>query len=447
MKYTILIILSIMLSISSVYSDDISLSVYNKDLAIVKISDEMSFEEGVQTLSFTDVSERIDPTSVRFSAEKGDIHILEQNFRYDLVNSQKVLERYIDKTITIWVKEGELIEGVLLSVAGDVVIKAKDERIKIVKVSSIERFEFPELPEGLITKPTLFWKLRSEKAIKTATEVSYMTGGFDWHAEYTAVISDDEKEMELSSWVSINNNSGATYENARLKLIAGDIHRVRPELPIRKMIAPPVSLMEEEIQEGFEERELFEYHLYELQRRTTVNNAEIKQIALFPTTNTKVSKLLIYDTWKNPERVTANIEFINSEKDGLGMPLPAGKVRVYKRDTDGAIEFIGEDALNHTPKNEKIHLMLGMAFDIVAERKLTDSRRISKTIREETVEISLRNRKDEAVSITAVEHLRGDWEIIKKSDDFVKKDAYTAEFTVKIPADSTKTISYTVRYR
>ncbi len=447
MKYPILLVLTIILSISSGYSEDISLSVYNKDLAIVKISDEMSFKDGVQTISFTDVSERIDPTSVRFSAEKGNIHILEQNFRYDLVNSQKVLERYIDKTITIWVKEGELIEGELLSVAGDVVIKAKDEGIKIVKVSSIERFEFPELPEGLVTKPTLFWKLRSDKATTTGTEVSYMTGGFDWHAEYTAVVSDDEKEMELSSWVSINNYSGATYEDAQLKLIAGDIHRVRPEMPMRKMIAPPVSLMEEGIREGFEERELFEYHLYELQRRTTVNNAEIKQITLFPTTHTTVSKLLIYDSWKNSERVTANIEFINSEKDGLGMPLPAGKVRVYKRDTDGAIEFIGEDVVNHTPKNEKIRLMLGMAFDIVAERKVVDSRRISRTIREETVEISLRNRKEETVSITAVEHFRGDWDIIKKSDDFVKKDAYTAEFTVEISADSTKTISYTVRYR
>ena len=302
MKNTILLILSIILSISSGYSEDISLSVYNKDLAIVKISDEMSFKDGVQTLSFTDVSERIDPTSVRFSAEKGDIHILEQNFRYDLVNSQKVLERYIDKTITIWVKEGELIEGELLSVAGDVVIKGKDEDIKIVKLSSIERFEFPELPEGLVTKPTLFWKLRSEKAIMTGTEVSYMTGGFDWHAEYTAIVSDDEKEMELSSWVSINNYSGATYEDAKLKLIAGDIHRGRPEIPMRKMIAPPVSLMEEGIREGFEERELFEYHLYELQRRTTVNNAEIKQIALFPVTTTKVRKLLIYDSWKRKFR-------------------------------------------------------------------------------------------------------------------------------------------------
>ena len=274
-----------------------------------------------------------------------------------------------------------------------------------------------------------------------------MTGGFDWHAEYTAVVSDDEREMEISSWVSVNNNSGATFEDATLKLVAGDVHRVRPGIPIRREIAAKATLMQEESRVGFEERGLFEYHLYELQGRTTVNNAEIKQIALFPVTTTKVSKLLIYDSWKNAIRVSANIEFTNSEKDGMGMPLPAGKVRVYKHDTDGAIEFVGEDALYHTPKNEKVRLMLGTSFDIVAERKVVETRRISQAIREDTIEIALRNRKEESVSVMAVEHLMGDWEIIRKSDDFVKKDAYTAEFTVEIPSDSEKTITYTVRYR
>ncbi len=447
MKRTIFTILIIMLSVSTVYAKETSLTVYNNDLAIVKIADEMRFEKGFQIISFTDVSERIDPTSVLFSAEEKNVNIIEQNFRYDLVNSQKVLERYIDKAITIWVKEGELIEGILQSVKGDVVIKGKDGGIKIVKIGAIERFEFPELPEGLITRPTLFWKLFSEKGLKTNTEVSYMTGGFDWHAEYTAVVSDDEREMEISSWISVNNNSGATFEDATLKLVAGEVHRIRPGIPIRREIAAKATLMQEEARVGFEERELFEYHLYELQGRTTVNNAEIKQIALFPVTTTKVRKLLIYDSWKNAIRVSANIEFTNSEKDGMGMPLPAGKVRVYKHDTDGAIEFVGEDALYHTPKNEKVRLMLGTSFDIVAERKVVDTRRISQTIREDTIEIALRNRKEESVSVMAVEHLMGDWEIIRKSDDFVKKDAYTAEFTVEIPADSEKTITYTVRYR
>ncbi|MFC1650644.1 DUF4139 domain-containing protein [Candidatus Latescibacterota bacterium] len=449
MKYLVLTALVIIFSGFSgsyVYSDDISLSVYNDDLAIVKISDVMSFEKGIQTITFTNVSKRVDPTSVRFSSVNGGINVLEQNFRYDLVNSQKVLERYIDKKITIWVKDGELIEGVLMSVAGDVVVNDNGGNIKIVKLNSIERFEFPELPEGLVTKPTLFWKLRSERKVETAAEVSYMTAGFDWHAEYTAVIDESEKKMEVSSWVSIDNNSGATYDNAKLKLIAGDVNRIKPEVQYKRM--PSTMAMQQEDAAGsFEERGLFEYHLYELQGRTTVNNAEIKQISLFPNTAVKAEKLLIYDPRKNPTRVTANIEFTNSERDGLGMPLPAGIVRVYKSDTDGAVEFIGEDAIKHTPKNEKVRLALGTSFDITAERKVADSNRISRSIIEESIEIIFRNRKEETVSITAVEHFWRDWDIINKSDDFVKKDAFTAEFTVEIPAGSEKIISYTVRHR
>ncbi len=447
MNRVVLIIFLAAITVSQGFPEDISLTVYNTNLGVVKIVDEMSFDKGFQTISFTDVSERIDPTSVRFTVKKGEVSIIEQNFRYDLVNSQKVLQRYIDRNITIRLEEGELIEGVLQSVSGDVVLKAKEGGIKIVKLNAIKQFDFPELPEGLITRPTLFWKLYSKNTIKTLAEVSYMTSGFDWHAEYTAVVSDDEKEMELSSWVSINNNSGATYEDAKLKLVAGDIHRVRPQKLIRREFAVKAELMEEQPGRGFEERQLFEYHLYELDGKTTVNNSEIKQIALFPAAKAKVKKLLIYDQWKNDRKVSVIIEFTNAEKDGLGMPLPAGKVRVYKIDTDGAMEFVGEDALDHTPKDEDVRLVLGYAFDVAAERKVVDISRISKTVLEETVEISLRNRKDESVNITAVEHLRGDWEIIEKSDKFEKKDAYTIEFTVDIPDGSEKTITYTVRYK
>jgi len=442
----VLTIICSIISEISVCSEEVSISVYNDNLGIVKISDVMSFDKGIQTKTFTGVSKLVDPTSVRFSAENGGIEVLEQNFRYDLVNSQKVLERYIDKRITVWVKDGELIEGVLMSVAGDVVISDNGGTIKIVKLNSIERFEFPELPEGLVTKPTLFWKIMSNKKIETPAEVTYMTAGFDWHAEYTAVIDDSETKMEVSSWVSIDNNSGATYENAKLKLIAGEVNRIKPQIMTKRM-AVTMAMPMEDAGAGFEERGLFEYHLYELQGKTTVNNAEIKQISLFPNTVVNAEKILIFDPQKNPTGVTANIEFTNSERSGLGMPLPAGTVRVYTRDTDGAVEFIGEDALKHTPKNEKVRLTLGTSFDIAAERNVADSKRISRTIIEETVEISLRNRKEEAVTVTAVEHFWRDWEILTQSDEFVKKDAKTAEYIVNIPPDSEKIITYTVRHR
>ncbi len=431
---------------AAVCAEEISLTVYNDDLGIVKIADNMSFSSGIQTMTFTDVAKRVDPTSVRLTTEIGGIKILEQNFRYDLVNSQKVLERYLDKRINIWVREGELIDGTLLSVSGDVVVADNNGGIKIVKLNAVERFEFSELPEGLITRPTLFWKIRSERTVETPTEVTYMTGGFGWHAEYAAVINEKETDMELSSWVSIENNSGATYENARLKLIAGDINRVEPEIQLKRMPATMAMPMEGSAG-GFEERGLFEYHLYELQGRSTVNNAEIKQISLFPKTVVNAENLLIYDSHINPTGVTVNIEFINSEKSGLGMALPAGKVRVYKADTDSAIEFIGEDELKHTPKNEKVRLRLGTSFDIAAERRVMESDRVSRTVIDETVEVSLRNRKEEAVIVTAVEHFWRDWEILTQSDEFVRKNANTAECTVLIQPDSEKIIRYTVRHR
>ena len=447
MKRLILINVLITFLLYPVYGDEISLTVYNEDMAIVKIGKEMNFKKGIQEIMFTGVADRIDPTSVRFSAFNDDVRIIEQNYRYDLVNSQKVLQRYIDREVTLLVKNGDVIEGILQSVTGDVVIKNRNNRLNIVKTDAIKRYDLPDLPDGLITKPTLFWKLYSTKEDKTNTEITYITGGFSWHAEYTAVISDDEKTMEISSWVSVDNNSGATYEDAALKLVAGDIHRVTPETPIYKRQMISATAGEEEVPGGFEERELFEYHLYDLQRRTTVYNAEIKQISLFDPQRIHAQKRFVFDSRKDPLKVSVSMEFINSDKDGLGMPLPKGKVRVFKRDTDGSIEFIGEDSIDHTPKNEKVRLTLGKAFDLAAERRVLDTQRISPLVREQTIEISLRNRKTEPVSITAVEHLWGDWEILKTSHEYEKKDAYTAEFTVNVLEDSETKILYTVRFR
>lgn len=447
MKHIVLLCITVLLTFPACYAAEVSLTVYNSDLAIVKILDSMNFTRGIQTLTFTDVAERIDPTSVRFSVLNSDVKVIEQNYRYDLINSTKVLQRYIDRKVSLWVKDGNLIEGILQSVAGDVVLRSPNGGINIIRNDAIERYELPELPDGLIIRPTLFWKLNSSNEGKANTEVSYMTGGFFWHAEYTAVVSDDEKTMELSSWVSVENNSGAYFKNADLKLVAGDIHRVKTEEPAYKrqlMLAVPTG---EESMAGFEERELFEYHLYDLGRKTDVNNAEIKQIALFNPAQVKAVKRFVFDSRKNPGKVSVSMEFENAEKDGLGIALPAGKVRVYKRDTDRAIEFVGEDSIAHTPKNEKVRLSLGNAFDLVAERQVTDTRRISPTIREQTIEISLRNRKTEQVDITSIEYLWSDWEVLKKSHDYVKKDAYTLEFTVTVPPDGETKITYTVRLK
>ncbi len=422
----------------------VSLTVYNNDLAVVKQTETLSLERGVQTRTLTGVPDRIDPTSVRFLPGGDGVTVLEQNYRYDLVNSTKVLERYLDTRISLVLEEdGGLVEGILKSVAGDIVLTADDGRTAIVRTDAVERFDLPALPDGLVTRPTLYWTLNSGRAGDARAEISYMTGGMSWHAEYTAVAADDERSLELSSWVSVENNSGGAYEDAALKLVAGDVNRVRPE-PKMMRAAAPMALDEAEAG-GFAERGLFEYHLYDLGRRTDIMNAEIKQIALFDPARADAEKRFVYDARKNADKVAVIMEFTNSGEDGLGMPLPAGKVRVFKRDTDGELEFVGEDSIDHTPRNERVRLMLGHAFDIAAERTVMDTRRISQRVREETVEIELRNRKEEAVRVTISEHMWGDWEILRSSHDHEKKDAYTAEWVVDVPADGEVTVTYSAR--
>jgi len=424
-----------------------ALTIYTADCAVVRLIDEMSFEKGLKTLSFTGISKSIDPTSVRFSTVKSGIHIVEQNFRYDLAGSHRVLERYIDRDITLITGDGVVIEGTLMSITEDIVVQQKEGGLTVVRADAVKQYSLPELPEGLISHPTLFWLVYSDMTRTTDTEISYITYGLGWQADYTAVVNDDETGMELSSWVTIINNSGVSYENAALKLVAGDLNIVRPEPRLKRDLMFAAQVADEEYGKGFEERGLLEYHLYELQGKTTVGDSETRQIALFPPSEVRVEKRLLFDQRKNNGKVAVAIEFVNSEAEGLGMPLPAGKVRVYKRDTDRAIEFVGEDMLDHTPKNERRRLTIGSSFDVVAERTILDTRHISQTVREETVSIQFRNRKEEAVQVTAIEHLYGDWDIIEQSDRFEKKDAFTAECTVAVPADAEKTVTFTVRYR
>lgn len=447
MKRLMTTLLILMSAASPAVAAETALTVYNTDLAIVRIVDSMSFEKGVQAMAFTGVANRIDPTTVRFTAKNAGVTVVEQNYRYDLVDSRKVLERYIDRSVTLVVEGESVIEGVLLSVDGDIVLRDSSGRVNIVRLDAIERYDLPELPGGLVTRPTLVWTLHSERAATSETEISYMTGGFFWHAEYSAVISDDETKMEISSWVSVDNRSGASFENADLKLVAGDVHRTAPQMAPEGRGMMKSMVMEDASIQGFEERGLFEYHLYDLGRKTDIMNNEIKQISLFDPATSGAEKRFVYDSSRDAGKVSVGIEFANTEKNGLGMALPAGVVRVYKRDSDGAVEFVGEDRIGHTPKNEKVRLTLGKAFDIAAERNVTDVRRITDRVREQSVEIVFRNRKDENVTVTAVEKLWGDWEILDASHKYVKKDAYTVEFTVPVSADGESKVTYTFRMK
>ena len=429
--------------------EQVAVTVYNENIGLVKELREISIAQGESEVDFKDVPSRIDPTSVHFVSRTapGAVAILEQNYQYDLVSASKLLEKYVDNKVTVFTKEEKVFEGMLLSFDGQSLVLAPEGKqgpVTVVSMEQVRDISFPALPGGLITKPTLVWKLLCEKPGKHNVEVSYLTEGLDWHAEYVAVSDAKDESVRLNGWVSVDNRSGATYKDAKLKVVAGAIHRVTPA-PMRVRKALPEEALSYQAVAGMEERPFFEYHLYSLPRTTTIRNNEVKQISLFPETKANVKKVFTYDGQQNPQEVRITLEMVNSEAEGLGMPLPEGKVRVYKEDIDKSLEFVGEDAVKHTPKGEKLRLYLGNAFDVVGERTETSSRQITRTLREITVEIKLRNHKEEAVDVSVIEHFWGDWKMVTSSHPPVKKDARTAEFKVNVPKDQEAVVTYTVR--
>lgn len=437
-------------------SAEVSVTIYNQDLGLVKDVRELEFKKGTSVIKFTDVAALIDPTSVHFKpvSPSDRVSILEQNYQYDLVSSAKILQKYVDKEIELFTKSSEprgqekSYKGKLLSYSNEnVTLQEAEGAIRIVRLDEVRDLYFPSLPEGLITKPTLVWLLDSQVSGKRKAEVSYLTSGINWHAEYVAVVDQRDENLELAGWVSVDNRSGATYEDAKVKLIAGEVHRVREErIPLRvaKGYAPEIAAAGPQ----FEEKAFFEYHLYTLLRPATIKDNEIKQVSLFPSANVKTRKIFTYDGAKYETKVRVELEFKNSEDAGLGMPLPEGKIRVYKEDVDKALEFVGEDKIDHTPKDEKVRVFLGNAFDIVGERQKIDFKKIREDITEETYQIKLRNHKEEAVEVVVVEHLYAytEWEIRESTLPYEKKDANTIEFKIQLDPDQEVLLNYTVRY-
>ncbi|UCF79596.1 MAG: DUF4139 domain-containing protein [Candidatus Eiseniibacteriota bacterium] len=429
------------------HAGQVAVTVYNENIALVKELREMSFSKGESEVEFTGVPSRIDPTSVHFVSKTAPdaVAILEQNYEYDLVSATKLLEKYVDSRITVFSEDEKMFEGLLLSYDAQNLVLAPEGKggpVTVVSREEVRHVVFPTLPRGLITRPTLVWKLLCEKAGEHQAEVSYLTDGMNWHAEYVAVSGAGDDVLGIAGWVSVDNRSGATYEDAKLKLVAGAVHRVQEKR------RPPL-LVEAEMPlaaaAAMEERAFFEYHLYSLERPTTLKNNEVKQVSLFPEAQVKTKKVFTYDGARYPKDVRITLEFKNTEAEGLGVPLPKGVVRVYKEDIDKSLEFIGEDAIEHTPKGEKVRIYVGNAFDIVGERSRESFRQITKTLREETFQIKLRTHKEEPIEVTVVERIWGQWQIVESSHEYVKKDANTVEFTVTVPVEQEVVVRYTTR--
>ena len=451
--------------------ESVALTVYNGGYGVVREVRMLDVGEDGK-VQFTDVAKRIDPTTVHFkSLTDKDAKLLEQNYQYDLVSAEKLLDKYIDKPLEI-VAEGGRYAGTLLSFdGGQLVLRQEDGKIVMIqRADNVRDIRFSALPGGLLTRPTLLW-LVAGKAGRHTCEVTYQTGGLGWHAEYVLVLGGDDATADLSGWVSVENRSGKAYKGAHMKFIAGDVRREQPPAP-RRVRGREMLMAADARGDAMEEKAFFEYHMYTLPRPTTVADNEIKQLEMFtPVRGFDVEKKFLYGPARNyrwrggrntnrsygvtsDKKVQVFIHFRNDEKNKLGIPLPAGKVRVYKKDpADEALEFIGEQRIDHTPRNEKIELEVGNAFDLVGERRQTnftvDNNRRMMT---ETIEIKLRNNKkpgEGPVTIRAKEpmHRSREWRITEKSHDFEKLDAHTIAFDVKVEPDKEEVVTYTVEYR
>jgi hypothetical protein len=444
--------------------------------AVVRDVRVLNLPKGRGEVKFTDVAALIDPTTVSFTsiADPNGTSVLEQNYQFDLVSNERLLEKFIDKPITVTVVRGdkaETITGTLLSTQGGILLKHDDGDIEVL--NGYSGLSLPKLPEGLITRPTLVWDVNSKAGGPQQVRVGYQTEGITWWTDYNIVY--DEKNnsggtMDLSAWVSILNHSGATYADAKLKLIAGDVHRAPVARNMSRLSPAAASQNSLGMDGGFEEKTFFEYHLYTLGRPTTIPDRSTKQVELFPAAHkVPVEKVLVYNGlgqnfWFDPynpiqdqnfgvqsnKDVDVYLRFKNSKEQGLGMPLPAGKIRVSKLDTaDGSLEFIGEDLIKHTPRDEQVLVKMGHAFDVVGERKQTEFKSEGRgRVITESYEIKVRNHKDTPVDVIVTEPLFrwSTWEITKSSPDFKKVDSRTIQFPLTIPKDGEGAVTYTVRY-
>lgn len=477
----------------------IQITVYNQDFALVKEEREVTLERGLNPVFLGNVAAQIEPTSVYVKSltAPGSVRVLEQNYEYDLVHQAKLLEKYLGSEIEFEFYEpqtGKLREikkarllatgwsrgtpqqtryygyqpGGFYSTGTGMIVEMDDK----IYMNPGGRMVLPEIPEGLILRPQLTWKLESEKSGRHKMEISYITRGINWNADYVAVIEPNEKFLDLTGWVTLDNRSGVMYPEAKLLLMAGDVRLVHPGQPIAGDLSGYGKMARSEsARPQFTEKEFFEYHLYTLQRPTNVLDNQKKQIEFTSASKVPIEKLYVYDgaqignRWQgydiysirtqpqygteSNKKVFVMIEFMNKKKHNLGIPLPKGKVRVYKTDTDDSRQFVGEDLIDHTPSGEKLRLYVGNAFDIVGERKQTEFKKISERVIQETFEIRIRNQKSkEKAEVRVVEHLYrwNDWEILEKNHPYLKTDSRTIEFRVSVDPKEEKVINYTVQY-
>jgi hypothetical protein len=439
---------------------DLNVTVYNSNIALVRDVRNLTLPTGTFRLKFMDIAATVNPATVHFRSltEPDKLDVIEQNYEYDLLEPAKLLHKYVGKEVTLvrsyqdnGTTKHEEIKATLLSDNNGQVWKIGND---IVTGGYAESYRFPDIPANLYDRPTLVMSLENSGARKQQIETSYLANNLSWNSDYVLTVSRDDKSADLDGWVTLVNNSGTAFHNARLQLVAGDVNRVQGGV-IGGLIAKEATAARAPAPQ-FEQENFSEYHLYTLGRRTSVEDKETKQISLLEGSNIPIEKLFIVNgqnyyyrnatpgqAQKDP--VMVYYKFKNEEKGGLGMPLPAGTVRVYQKDSKGGVLFAGEDRISHTPKDESVSIHIGNAFDVVETRKQTDYKKIDTHTYEMEYEITLRNHKDIPVTVQVNEPIGGDWEMLDSSYKFTKTAAFAAQFQVPVDKNGTSVLKYRVR--
>jgi hypothetical protein len=442
----------------------VNITVYNSNLGLVRETRRLTLPSGRIALRFADVTAQIKPETVHLASllSPTALRILEQNYQYDLLNPGKLMDKFVGKQITLVMRRYqnnseifEPVQATLLSNNAGQVWRINGQIV--INPTNIVEMRFPDVPKNLVATPTLVWDIENRDAGTQTLEASYLTNGMNWRADYVLIVNADDTKGDLQGWVTLMNSSGATFEDAKLQLVAGDVNRVSEERTYA--LAGEMAKRGVADESQFQEQGFFEYHLYTLQRPTTIRDNETKQVSLLEAAGFDVKKEFVlsgqrqyYTGYNNPgqpikEKVGVFIQFRNAQQNKLGMPLPAGTIRLYKKDGTGNQQFIGENKIDHTPKDEDVRVKVGDAFDIVAERKQTDYKVIARNVYEYAYEIKIRNHKDGPINVIVNEPIGGDWEMISSTFEAKKTAAFAAQFTVPVAKDGEATLSYRVRVR
>jgi hypothetical protein len=443
---------------------DLNVTVYNSNIALVRDVRNLSLPSGTFRLKFMDIAATVNPATVHFRSltDPEKLGVIEQNYEYDLLEPAKLLHKYVGKEVTLVrsyqdnnTTKREEIKATLLSDNNGPVWKIGND---IVTGMFAESYRFPEVPANLYDRPTLLMSLENSGARKQQIEASYLANNLSWNADYVLTVARDDKSADLDGWVTVVNNSGTAFHNARLQLVAGELNRVPASGGLRADVAREM-VMNKAAAPQFQQEAFSEYHLYSLGRKTSVEDKETKQISLLQGSGVPVEKIFVvngqnyyYHNAQNPgsplkDPVMVYYKFKNEEKAGLGIPLPAGNVRVYQKDSKGGILFAGEDRIDHTPKDENVNIHIGNAFDVVAEHKQTDYKRIDNHVWEMEFEVTLRNHKDGPIVVQVNEPIGGDWEMLSSTYKFTKTAAFAAQFNVPVAKDGTSVLKYRIRAR